>query len=338
MAQKLLQVENLVTKFKTADGKLSAVRGVSFSVDRKETLCIVGESGCGKSITSLTIMGLLPSNGEIAEGSINFEGTELTNLKKEELRKLRGNKMAMIFQEPMTALNPVFTVGYQLRESLMIHKGLSKSEANKEGIELLKQVGIPYPEKRMKQYPHELSGGMRQRVMIAIALACKPSLLIADEPTTALDVTIQAQILDLIKELKDQLGMGVILVTHDMGVVAEVADRVMVMYAGEKVEEADVETIFNNPQHPYTRGLLKSVPNVDDKEHNLEPIPGTLPNMNEQINGCRFHPRCEFATDKCRSQEPKTFDLNNGHLVKCWLQEVAQDDEVAAAKASAPTA
>jgi len=337
MGKKLLQVENLVTKFKTADGKLSAVRGVSFSVDRKETLCIVGESGCGKSITSLTIMGLLPSNGEISEGRINFEGTELTNLKKEELRKLRGNKMAMIFQEPMTALNPVFTVGYQLREPLMIHKGLTKGEANKEGIDLLKQVGIPYPEKRMKQYPHELSGGMRQRVMIAIALACKPSLLIADEPTTALDVTIQSQILDLINDLKEELGMGVILVTHDMGVVAEVADRVMVMYAGEKVEEADVETIFNNPQHPYTRGLLKSVPNVDDKEHTLDPIPGTLPNLNEQINGCRFHPRCEFATDKCRSQEPKTFELKNGHLVKCWLQEVAHNDEVAAAKASAST-
>lgn len=337
MAEKLLQVENLVTKFKTADGKLSAVRGVSFSVDRKETLCIVGESGCGKSITSLTVMGLLPSNGEVAEGSIKFEGIELTTLKREELRKLRGNKMSMIFQEPMTALNPVFTVGYQLREPLMIHKGLSKGEAHKEGIELLKQVGIPYPEKRMKQYPHELSGGMRQRVMIAIALACKPSLLIADEPTTALDVTIQAQILDLINDLKDQLGMGVIMVTHDMGVVAEVADRVMVMYAGEKVEEADVETIFNNPQHPYTRGLLKSVPNVDDKEHVLDPIPGTLPSMNEQIDGCRFHPRCEFATDKCRSIEPKTFNLKNGHWVKCWLQEVEHDDEAAAAKASSPT-
>jgi oligopeptide/dipeptide ABC transporter ATP-binding protein len=337
MAQKLLEVENLVTKFKTADGKLSAVRGVSFSLDSKETLCIVGESGCGKSITSLSLMGLLPSNGEIAEGSIKFDGMELTTLKREELRKLRGNKMSMVFQEPMTALNPVFTIGYQLREPLKIHKGLSKGEAQIQGIELLKQVGIPYPERRMKQYPHELSGGMRQRVMIAIALSCKPLLLIADEPTTALDVTIQAQILDLINDLKEQLGMGVIMVTHDMGVVAEVADRVMVMYAGEKVEEGDVHTIFNNPRHPYTKGLLKSVPNVDDKEHVLDPIPGTLPSMNEQIEGCRFHPRCEFATDHCRNNVPDTFDLNNGHLVKCWLQEVVHD-EVAAAKAATTTA
>ena len=334
MSETLLQVENLVTTFNTADGKLSAVRGVSFSVDKQETLCIVGESGCGKSITSLSIMGLLPSNGEIAEGSILFKGKELTALSQEELRKLRGNEMSMIFQEPMTALNPVFTVGYQIREPLMIHRGLSKQQAQKEGIELLKQVGIPYPEKRMKQYPHELSGGMRQRVMIAMALACKPSLLIADEPTTALDVTIQAQILDLINDLKEQFGMGVIMVTHDMGVVAEVADRVMVMYAGEKIEEADAETIFNRPQHPYTRGLLKSVPNVDEKEHVLDPIPGSLPNMNEQINGCRFHPRCEFATARCRVKVPNTFKLNNGHTVKCWLQEVGKDDEVAASKAT----
>lgn len=338
MTETLLQVENLVTKFNTADGKLSAVRGVSFSVKKQETLCIVGESGCGKSITSLSIMGLLPSNGEIAEGSILFEGKELTTLSREELRKIRGNKISMIFQEPMTALNPVFPIGYQIREPLMIHRSQSKQKAHEEGIELLKQVGIPYPEKRMKQYPHELSGGMRQRVMIAMALACKPSLLIADEPTTALDVTIQAQILDLINDLKNQFGMGVIMVTHDMGVVAEVADRVIVMYAGEKVEEADIYTIFNNPLHPYTRGLLKSVPNVDEKEHVLDPIPGSLPNMNEKIEGCRFHPRCEFATDRCRVKIPKTFHLDQGHLVKCWLQEeVGEDDEVAVAKAASPT-
>jgi oligopeptide/dipeptide ABC transporter ATP-binding protein len=332
MSEKLLQVENLVTKFKTADGKLSAVRGVTFSVDRKETLCIVGESGCGKSITSLSIMGLLPKNGEISEGSINFEGKDLTKLNQKELRQLRGNKISMIFQEPMTALNPVFTVGFQIREPLIIHQRLSKREAYNRSIELLKQVGIPYPEKRINQYPHELSGGMRQRVMIAIALACNPSLLIADEPTTALDVTIQAQILDLINDLKEELGMGVVMVTHDMGVVAEVADRVMVMYAGEKIEEGTVDTIFNNPQHPYTRGLLKSVPNVDDREHKLDPIPGSLPNLNEKIDGCRFHQRCEFATDKCRDQAPTTFRLENDHFVKCWLQEVEQDDEVAATK------
>jgi oligopeptide/dipeptide ABC transporter ATP-binding protein len=330
MTQELLKVENLVTTFNTADGKLPAVRGVSFSINKGETLCIVGESGCGKSITSLSIMGLLPSNGNIAEGSILFEGRDLTKLSQEELRKLRGNRMSMIFQEPMTALNPTFTVGFQLREPLIIHQNLSKREATLRGIELLNQVGIPYPEKRMEQYPHELSGGMRQRVMIAIALACSPSLLIADEPTTALDVTIQAQIIDLLDDLKTEFGMGVIMVTHDMGVVAEVADRVMVMYAGEKIEEGDVESIFNNPQHPYTKGLLQSVPNVDDKEHELNPIPGSLPILNEKLTGCRFHPRCEFATEKCKVDSPESFKITESHSVRCWLQEVEQDEHVAA--------
>lgn len=330
MSQELLKVDNLVTTFRTADGLLSAVRGVSFSVDKGEALCIVGESGCGKSITSLSIMGLLPSNGNIAEGSITFEGHELTKLSKEELRKLRGNRMSMIFQEPMTALNPTFTVGFQLREPLMVHQSISKYEATLKGIELLKQVGIPYPEKRIDQYPHELSGGMRQRVMIAMALACSPSLLIADEPTTALDVTIQAQILDLLYDLKEEYGMGLVMVTHDMGVVAEVADRVMVMYAGEKIEEGDVESIFSNPQHPYTRGLLQSVPNVDDKEHELKPIPGTLPNLNETIKGCRFHSRCEFAIEKCKLHSPEEFTVKDGHTVRCWLQEVEKDEHVAA--------
>jgi oligopeptide/dipeptide ABC transporter ATP-binding protein len=329
MTQQLLQVDNLVTSFRTADGKLPAVRGVSFSVNKGETLCIVGESGCGKSITSLSIMRLLPSNGEISSGSIRFQGKDLSTLSQEEMRKVRGNDISMIFQEPMTALNPVFTVGYQIREPLMIHKRISKKKAHLEAIELLKQVGIPSPEKRMQQYPHELSGGMRQRVMISMALACRPTLLIADEPTTALDVTIQSQILDLIDDLKEKFNMGVVLITHDMGVVAEVADRVMVMYAGEKIEEADVETLFNNPQHPYTKGLLRSVPNVDDREHKLEPIPGTLPSLNEQIKGCRFHQRCEFATDKCRDQSPDIFTVKDGHYVRCWLQEVEEDEQVA---------
>jgi oligopeptide/dipeptide ABC transporter ATP-binding protein len=336
MSQELLSVENLVTNFKTADGKLSAVRGVSFSVKKGETLCIVGESGCGKSITSLSIMGLLPSNGHIdASSIIKFENRDLTKLTHEELRKLRGNQMSMIFQEPMSALNPTFTIGFQLREPLMIHQKLSKRAAHQKGIQLLKQVGIPYPEKRINQYSHELSGGMRQRVMIAIALACSPSLLIADEPTTALDVTIQAQILDLIDDLKQELEMGVIMVTHDMGVVAEVADRVMVMYAGEKIEEGDVESIFNNPQHPYTKGLLQSVPNVDDEDHELKPIPGTLPNLNEEISGCRFHPRCEFASDQCRQHSPHTFEVNESHAVRCWLQEVEKDEQVAATSTEA---
>jgi oligopeptide/dipeptide ABC transporter ATP-binding protein len=325
MTTDLLSVKNLVTAFRTSDGELSAVRGVSFSVKKGETLCIVGESGCGKSITSLSIMGLLPSNGYIKAGNIDFEGRDLAKLSQEKLRSVRGKDISMIFQEPMTALNPVLTIGYQLREPLMLHHRLSKSKAHNEGIELLKQVGIPYPEKRMKQYSHELSGGMRQRVMIAISLACHPRLLIADEPTTALDVTIQAQILDLIQDLKDKLGMGVIMVTHDMGVVADVADRVMVMYAGEKVEEGSVESIFNSPKHPYTRGLLNSVPNIDEPDFELEAIPGSLPNLNEDISGCRFHPRCPFATDRCAVEEPKEFEVGEGHKVKCWLQEVEED-------------
>lgn len=321
MEETLLEVKNIVTEFRTAGGRVSAVCDVSFSLQKGETLCIVGESGCGKSITSLSIMGLLPSNGEISKGEILFEGTPIHNLPAETMRKIRGNKISMIFQEPMTALNPVLTIGFQIREPLMIHHGLSKKEAAVKGIELLKQVGIPYPEKRMNQYPHELSGGMRQRVMIAIALSCNPGLLIADEPTTALDVTIQAQILDLINDLKEKYNMGVIMITHDMGVVAEVADRVMVMYAGKKVEEGKVEEIFDNPRHPYTVGLLKSVPNVDDPDFDLEPIPGSLPSLSEQISGCRFHPRCNYAQDICRVQEPPEFKESNTHSVHCWLEE-----------------
>jgi oligopeptide/dipeptide ABC transporter ATP-binding protein len=327
MNQPLLSVDHLVTSFRTTEGKATAVRGVSFSLKKGETLCIVGESGCGKSITSLSIMGLLPTNGSIEEGSIIFEGKDLTNLNSKEWGKIRGNKISMIFQEPMTALNPVFSIGYQLREPLIQHRKVSKSEAHKMAIGLLEQVGLSYPEKRMKQYPHELSGGMRQRVMIAMALACRPSILIADEPTTALDVTIQAQILDLIRDLKDEMGMGIIMVTHDMGVVAEVADRVMVMYAGEKVEEGDVEQIFENPQHPYTKGLLHSVPNIDDPDFELEPIPGSLPTLTEEIDGCRFHPRCPYAMEKCKVSIPEDFLVSSHHVVKCWLQEVEQSED-----------
>ena len=320
MGETLLEVKNIVTEFRTADGQLPAVRDVSFSLQKGETLCIVGESGCGKSITSLSVIGLLPSNGKITSGEILYEGNPIHKLPAEKMRQIRGNKISMIFQEPMTALNPVLTIGYQLREPLMLHHRLSKNEATKHGIELLKQVGIPYPEKRMNQYPHELSGGMRQRVMIAIALSCNPGLLIADEPTTALDVTIQAQILDLINDLKKKYDMGVMMITHDMGVVAEVADRVMVMYAGKKVEEGNVDEIFENPKHPYTIGLLNSVPNVDDPEFELEPIPGSLPSLNEQITGCRFHARCKFATDLCRSKEPAVFNVSDTHKVSCWLE------------------
>ncbi|KAB2333358.1 ABC transporter ATP-binding protein [Cytobacillus depressus] len=320
MGETLLEVKNIVTEFRTADGQLSAVRDVSFSLQKGETLCIVGESGCGKSITSLSIIGLLPSNGKITSGEILYEGKAIHQLPAQKMRQIRGNKISMIFQEPMTALNPVLTIGYQIREPLMIHQKLSKREAIDKGIELLKQVGIPYPEKRMNQYPHELSGGMRQRVMIAIALSCNPGLLIADEPTTALDVTIQAQILDIINRLKDEFHMGVLMITHDMGVVAEVADRVMVMYAGKKVEEGKVEEIFDKPKHPYTIGLLNSVPNVDDPDFELEPIPGSLPSLDEQISGCRFHLRCKFAKDICRIQEPPEFKLSDSHQVFCWLE------------------
>lgn len=326
MANTLLQVDNLVTTFRTAEGNLPAVRGISFSVQKGETLCIVGESGCGKSITSLSIMQLLPSNGSITSGQVLLENENLANKTADQMRKIRGNKVSMIFQEPMTALNPVLTIGYQIREPLMLHQGLSKKEALQKGIALLTEVGIPYPEKRLKQYPHELSGGMRQRVMIAIALACKPKLLIADEPTTALDVTIQSQILDLINDLKDELDMGVIMVTHDMGVVAEMADKVLIMYAGEKVEEGDVYSIFANPMHPYTRGLLGSVPNIDDPDFVLEPIKGTLPSLSEQIDGCRFHPRCPFATDHCKQYSPIETKISDSHSVRCWLVEGEKHD------------
>ncbi len=325
MQETLLEVNNLVTEFRTADGNVQAVRDVSFSIAKGETLCIVGESGCGKSITSLSVIGLLPSNGRIANGEVKYEGKQIHNLPYEQMRKMRGTKISMIFQEPMTALNPVLTVGYQLREPLILHHRIGKNEATKQGIELLNQVGIPYPEKRMNQYPHELSGGMRQRVMIAMALACHPGLLIADEPTTALDVTIQAQILDLINDLKEKLNMGVMMVTHDMGVVAEVADRVMVMYAGKKVEEGPVAEIFDNPKHPYTIGLLNSVPNIDDPDFELEPIPGSLPSLQDHIQGCRFHPRCKFATDKCREIAPPEFNKGEGHVVSCWLHEEVEE-------------
>ncbi len=321
MGESLLEVKNLVTEFRTAEGQVPAVRNVSFSLKKGETLCIVGESGCGKSITSLSVMGLLPSNGKVSNGEILFEGEQIHQLSDEKMRQLRGSKIAMIFQDPMTALNPVLTIGYQLREPLMVHQKLSKSEATKRSIQLLEQVGIPYPEKRLNQYPHELSGGMRQRVMIAIALSCNPELLIADEPTTALDVTIQSQILDIMNDLKEINDMGLILITHDMGVVAEVADRVMVMYAGKKVEEGLVDEIFQHPKHPYTIGLLHSVPNVDDPNFELEPIPGSLPSVTEEIVGCRFQSRCKFAKDICRKKEPKMFAVSETQAVHCWMEE-----------------
>ncbi|WP_200410840.1 ABC transporter ATP-binding protein [Virgibacillus salexigens] len=322
----LLQVTDLETTFHTPNKDLTAVRNVSFSVDHGETLCIVGESGCGKSLTSLSIMGLLPAKGRITNGTILLGEEELTKQSEVQMEKIRGNKVSMIFQEPMTALNPVLTIGFQLRESLMIHRQMNKKAATVKSIELLNKVGIPSPRERLKQYPHELSGGMRQRVMIAIALACEPDLLIADEPTTALDVTIQAQILDLIDELQQEIGMGVIFVTHDMGVVAEIADRVMVMYGGEVVETADVDAIFEAPQHPYTKGLLHSVPDVDNPMQELKIIEGSMPGPDDKITGCRFHPRCPFAMEKCKQKEPPLFNLSPMHTSKCWLQEVTESE------------
>lgn len=317
----LLEINNLEVKFQSSQQELRALKNISFTVRKGETVCIVGESGSGKSITSLSSMRLLPRNGRISNGSIQFKKQDIAQETEKNLAKIRGKEMSMIFQEPMTALNPTFTIGYQLREPLMIHQKLSKKEALKRSIIMLEKVGIPTPKEKMTAYPHELSGGMRQRVMIAIALSCEPSLLIADEPTTALDVTIQAQILNLIEELKQQMEMGIVFVTHDMGVVAEIADRVVVMYAGEIIENGDVKSIFNNPSHPYTEKLLASVPAID-KEQAVEGIPGSMPSLDEQISGCQFHPRCPFAMEKCKHKSPPCFEVSTTHQSRCWLLEV----------------
>lgn len=326
MSQDVLAVDELEVQFSMGSNHFLAVRGISYHIKRGETVCIVGESGSGKSVSSLAVMGLLPKNGSVSKGTVQFNGRELTSLNKEAMRKIRGNEISMIFQEPMTALNPVFTIGYQLREPLRLHKKLKKQAATKAAINLLEKVGISQPEKRMKQYPHELSGGMRQRVMIAMALACEPKLLIADEPTTALDVTIQSQILDLINDLKKDFNTSVLMITHDMGVVAEIADRVMVMYSGEIVEEGDVRTLFNHPEHPYTKGLLASVPSIDDEDKELTAIQGSPPNLKDQILGCHFHNRCPFAVAKCAEKHPGFFGTSE-HKVRCWLKERDHDGE-----------
>lgn len=319
MSESLLKVENLTTEFSTSDGNVTAVNNVSFNVNRGETVCIVGESGCGKSMTVLSIINLLPKNGKVTGGHVNFRNKDLTLYSQKQMRKIRGKDISMIFQEPMTALNPVFTIGFQIREAIKTHNNISTKEANERGIEYLSQVNIPSPRERMNQYPHELSGGMRQRVMIAMALVCNPALLLADEPTTALDVTIQSQILDLVQDLKVQYNMGLLLITHDMAVVAEVADRVIIMYAGKIVEEGTVEEVFSEPKHPYTQGLLNSVPDVDNPSFQLVPIDGTLPNLKDKISGCSFHPRCKFAMDICKVKDPKSFSFSSDHHTSCWL-------------------
>ena len=321
-----LEVEGLQTYFYTRQGIVKAVDGVSFDLRKGETLGIVGESGCGKSITALSIMRLVPDPpGRIVGGRVTLDGTELLGLDEAQMRDIRGNDISMIFQEPMTSLNPVLTIGYQIAESLVLHQDMSKSQALERAIELLDLEKIPEPAQRAKEYPHQLSGGMRQRAMIAMALACNPKVLIADEPTTALDVTIQAQILDLIVQLQEQLGTAVILITHDLGVVAETVQRVIVMYAGRKVEEADVETLFAEPMHPYTHGLMASVPRLaimsgdtEAETERLEEIPGIVPPLNNLPPGCAFAPRCRFADDKCEAEYPPYEERRPGHWAACW--------------------
>jgi peptide/nickel transport system ATP-binding protein len=314
----LLSVGELSTEFKTDQGRFRAVDAVSFALEKGKTLGIVGESGCGKSVTALSIMGLVASPpGRIAGGSIRFEGEELVGLAPEQYQSLRGNRMGMIFQEPMTSLNPAFTVGDQISEAILRHKQVNPAEAKDRTIELLKRVRIPSPEKRFDDYPHKLSGGMRQRAMIAMALSCSPDLLIADEPTTALDVTIQAQILDLLAELRAETGMAIMLITHDLGVIAEMADEVLVMYAGRVIERAPAAALFADPQHPYTIGLMGSVPRLDLEQDRLAAIQGQVPNLTQLPQGCRFRARCPFAIAACAESDPPLIEVAPGHHAAC---------------------
>jgi peptide/nickel transport system ATP-binding protein len=313
----LLEVQNLRTTFKTDHGKVAVVEGVDFAIQPGETLGIVGESGCGKSVTSLTIMGLLPQTGH-AEGHIRFNGEDLLTFSEKQMQEIRGNQIAMIFQEPMTSLNPLHTVGRQIEESIRIHQKLNKVKAKHKVIEMLKAVGMPRPEEIYHDYPYQLSGGMRQRVMIAMAMACDPKLIIADEPTTALDVTIQAQILNLMRGLKEKTGTSIMLITHDLGIVAEMCDRVIVMYAGQVVEETDVYTLFDDPRHPYTIGLMNSIPDVEKDLEYLDPIPGSVPLAHQMPQGCRFAARCSKVMDQCLKEQPPLIAKNN-HKCRCWL-------------------
>jgi oligopeptide/dipeptide ABC transporter ATP-binding protein len=317
---RLLQVQDLRTHFFTGEGVFPAVDGISFHIDRGETVGLVGESGCGKSVTSLSIMGLIPQPpGRIVSGQIIFDGQDLVNMPEAARRRIRGNRISMIFQEPMTSLNPVYTVGMQLAEPIRLHRRLSRAQAGVEAVEALRRVGIPAPEQRVKEYPHQLSGGMRQRVMIAMALTCHPELLIADEPTTALDVTVQAQILELLKNLKRDIGMAMLIITHDLGVIAEMAERVIVMYAGKIVEAGSVREIFKDPRHPYTQGLLSSIPRIDVPLARLQSIDGVVPNPLHFPAGCRFNPRCRHRLARCAEQEPPILSFAPGRQVSCWL-------------------
>ena len=319
----LLEVKNLHTYFKTRKGIVKAVNDVSYTLDEKRTIGIVGESGSGKSVSAMSILRLLDSNGYIAEGEILFEGVDLTKLSEQQMYDIRGNKISVIFQEPMTSLNPVFSIGKQLAEPFMIHQGLKKREALKKALEMLYAVQIPNPEAVIRQYPHQLSGGMRQRVMIAMALACRPKILIADEPTTALDVTIQAQILHMMNELQRENGTSIIFITHDLGVINEMADDVVVMYCGQVVEQSSARVIFTNCpcSHPYTEGLMYSIPRIDNITHKLEPIPGVVPHPLALPKGCKFAPRCKYATQKCLEEEPALREIGVGQKIRCFYPE-----------------
>ena len=331
MGQNILEVDKLQTAFRTDKGEVVSVEEVTFQLQPGETIGIVGESGCGKSVTSLSIMRLLGKHGYIKKGSVNLNGKDLAKLTEAEMRKVRGNEISMIFQEPMTSLNPVFTIGSQMVELIRLHMGLKAKEAKSYAVEMLKKVGIPRAEIIIDEYPHSLSGGMRQRVMIAMALSCKPKLLIADEPTTALDVTIQAQILELMKSLKNESDTAIMMITHDLGVIAEMADKVIVMYAGQVVEEADVFTLFDEPKHPYTKGLIDSIPHLEyDSQEKLYSIPGSVPTLQQMPKGCRFHTRCPFVTEKCISERPPHISIDNkpDHKVRCWLYEDNQQENI----------
>jgi oligopeptide/dipeptide ABC transporter ATP-binding protein len=328
MGNPLLKVNNLQTHFKSDAGVVKAVDGVSFAVSKGETLGIVGESGSGKSVTSLSIMRLLKDTpGQIAGGEILYDGQDLVKVSESQMREIRGNDIAMIFQEPMTSLNPVFKIGRQLEEAIRLHLKFGKKEARARAIEMLKAVGISRPDTIVDEFPHQLSGGMRQRVMIAMAMACNPKILIADEPTTALDVTIQAQILDLMRNLSETAETAILLITHDLGVVAEMCDRVVVMYAGRAVEESDVYSIFSNPKHPYTQGLLASIPKMGERVDRLQSIPGNVPIPTRMPEGCKFAPRCPLAMEVCWEKEPAYKEVSTKHSVRCWLHEEVPNDE-----------
>lgn len=336
--EKLLSIRDLQTSFNTENGKVRAVDHVSLDIRQGEVVGLVGESGCGKTAVSLSILQLLPTPpATIDGGEIRFGDRDLLTLSREELRRIRGNEIAMIFQEPMTSLNPVFTIGDQLMESIRLHQGLTGTALRERAIEMLETVGIPRANEVIDEYPHRFSGGMRQRAMIAMALSCNPKLLIADEPTTALDVTIQAQILELMKDLSERIGTAILFITHDLSVIAEMADRVAVMYAGKLVEEADVETLFHSPMHPYTQGLIGSRPTLESDQKHLQFIPGNVPNPLEMPGGCPFHPRCAHAMPVCKTTMPGVSALSEGHRVRCWLHEDAETEEHAGAKKEADT-